>query len=54
MNEYWSVSIDDIVEELYNVRSGVKGGHYIGFLGSKDDVCVLIAGVLWRKYVSIN
>lgn len=35
MSEYWGVSIDDLVERIYEIDSDAIGAHYIAFEGDK-------------------
>lgn len=34
-NEYWGMSLDDLVEQVWEIKSDAIGGHYIAFAGDK-------------------
>lgn len=36
-NEYWGMSLDEISEEIYQIKNDAIGGHYIAFEGSKEE-----------------
>lgn len=33
MDEYWGLSLDDLIERVWEIKSDAKGGHYIAFAG---------------------
>lgn len=35
--EFWGMSLDDIAEEIYQIKNDAVGGHYIAFEGSKEE-----------------
>lgn len=34
--EYWGVSLDDLSQEVWDIRSDCVGGHYIAFEGDRE------------------
>jgi hypothetical protein len=36
--EYWALSLDDLSEQIWDMRSEVNGSHYIGFAGTREEV----------------
>lgn len=36
-NEYWGMSLDDLSEAIYEIRSDAVGAHYIAFEGNKEE-----------------
>ena len=36
-NEYWGMSLDDLSEQMYEIRSDATGAHYAAFEGSKEE-----------------
>lgn len=35
--EYWGMALDEIAEEIYDIRSDANGAHYIAFEGNREE-----------------
>lgn len=54
--EYWGVSLDDLSQEVWSIRSDCVGAHYIAFQGTREEArskmiaafAILIGRMLYR------